>query len=846
MDGGVNVRASAPLSKSRFQKGKTGIAKTTRAKAESAPPIRKVSAPLPPPTELGFIKNTLGYFLASDIEHDFGPGYFRKPPSMFYNINQERAASIVKSPLDEDATTTFIETLKDKSGLSFIPDFEARKSQRIVFTVPEKTGTFKNWTPPVLFGGGNSAIGIIQDAGEKVTDRIGAQNVIAFGSILDPAGKPISKLDNPIWYNPGPEATVTIPLAPFGFDTSVIDSLTVTNFRAGLITALFNVPGKTIDGVTMKPYVEAAPGSKPINNTSIEKVGFFTSIMKANEIASNPTAKGQPPVYFNIGKTLGDSTLVNSAMASFKTNDWSESIENPFYGIGKPPAAKRGEVGWLDWITGDPHPVPPSIYVLKTGDRLNAVRAEIEGVPVILEEQAGKGRTVKQFKYTPGEANDDAIVQAIRIGYETMETATNARYDELIANFQACIDGGLLKVGYSNFAGTDVIDSRNQIGLTVAGKLITKIVEVLTKFKSDVVAWIAGKANQAVADIAEAKAVYNATSEAATRMSPQTTDVVIPKGDTLRFSMKIVVTNLPKLAASDWPIKDSLDISLFNAFSRINTAGARADLATIRGTDVDKRFFSKLPAEAMQGGGQLGGDAVTPEEQAAIDAAEDELLQVFVASTLPEEAQKGGKVSLMRGKFIMTPTPEFRAITAVVTDDRGNSSRPLFDNMFPATAKFIEYCRNYSDFANEDDYFFVLFDLYLNHETVTIIDDVILESILLEFEQMISPIPYGDGMVTLIDFEGEQADVRNRTGGPIVFNAYACHVNLGDASDFGYINEDDGTVDYTIETLDSDTSAPHFGRLETLFLEQYELYLTRTRASVYPKVGGSGRRPLYG
>lgn len=182
-----------------------------------------------------------GYYLSADVAHDFGPGVLNSTP---YNYGGPNANTrLPKTPkIEEDAAVEFIEVdAKNRDETEFIENGSARRSKRIIFTIPTKTATFSASSVPTLFEGGNNAIGIIQDAGSFITGYLGAKNVITFGSILDPAGKPISQSDAPIWYRPPDGAMAQIPLGPFGFDTTKIQGINVLGMTAGLVSSTFTL-----------------------------------------------------------------------------------------------------------------------------------------------------------------------------------------------------------------------------------------------------------------------------------------------------------------------------------------------------------------------------------------------------------------------------------------------------------------------------------------------------------------------------------------------------------------------------------------------------------------------------
>ena len=106
-----------------------------------------------------------GYYLSADVAHDFGPELLQK--SSYNHGGPTANTKLPGTPkIDEDATVEFIEeTAKNKNGTEFIDNGSARRSKRIIFTIPTKTAAYSASSVPTLFEGGNNPIGIIQDAG---------------------------------------------------------------------------------------------------------------------------------------------------------------------------------------------------------------------------------------------------------------------------------------------------------------------------------------------------------------------------------------------------------------------------------------------------------------------------------------------------------------------------------------------------------------------------------------------------------------------------------------------------------------------------------------------------------
>ena len=810
-----------------------------------------------------------GYYLSADVAHDFGPGVLTSTP---YNHGGPTAnMNLPGTPkIEEDAAVDYIEEkAKNRDGNEFIENGIARRSKRIIFTIPTKTAVFSASSVPTLFEGGNDAIGIIQDAGSFITGYLGAKNVITFGSILDPAGKPISQSDAPIWYRPPDGASAEIPLGPFGFDTKKILGITVSGMTAGLVSSTFTLGDegnkKVYDAVTMKVYKDTVPlGKKPINNTKIESSGFYTSIAKAEgatKSKNNPVEA--PPTYlFNIGKTLGDAALVASAMPSFRSNDETRLVPNPLYGVGTPPARDRDSIGWHDWISGEPVN-GPSILMLKTGDRLNALRAQMENVPNILEQQAGKGRSVKQYLFTPGKADPEAIKAAVEQGYENLINNVTNRYDTLIQNFSKCLQPDMsLNPMYTIFTETPTIKSTDRDGLFLAGKLIKILNRCLTDLSADIIKWLRQRSKYDPNDIETFQTNYNSDVETCTRVAPQTTDVLYTKQGVTKVKLKIIVSQVPKVLPEGYtcPLKISLDISLWNAFLKLQRGKG---LSAIKGTDIYNRFFipieSILPTiseEFEQSGGGVGislPQSQAPEPEEDEEVTEEDLLAEFVDYVSPSPPKK---VEMNGGGN---------------TGVRVNDSRlwlryteATFEIEFPLVYLFHMYLyqklgvgMEYEGkiIPNYNKTFSTIYDIKLNRgEQNSIADDTFLNEFMKEVDYL--TIEKNDlekeetkNKDILVIFSGGKpapSSRREGTGGTAAFNAFTYYINQQNANTFGFIDPLPKEPDETTIVKHEIGTMPSFKKLEELFLEKAKLYLTILRSgTAYFYVSQGGRRPLY-
>jgi hypothetical protein len=776
-----------------------------------------------------------GYYLSADVAHDFGPGVLNSTP---YNHGGPNANTrLPETPkIEEDAAVDYIEEkAKNKNGTEFIENGSARRSKRIIFTIPTKTAVFNASSVPTLFEGGNNAIGIIQDAGSFITGYLGAKNVITFGSILDPAGKPISQSDAPIWYQPPDGAFAEIPLGPFGFDTTKIQGTSVLGMTAGLVSSTFTLgDGTVLDAVTMNRYNPQTPGRKPINTTKIESSGFYTSIAKAEEAAKNPAARevvrNNYGYLFNIGKTLGDAALVASAMPSFRSNDERQLLPNPLYGVGTPTARDRDSPGWHDWISGEPVQ-GPSILMLKTGDRLNALRAQMENVPNILEQQAGKGRSVKQYLFTPGKADPNAILAAVNQGYVNLKANVAGRYTTLIQNFNKCLQPDVsLNPLYTIFTETPTIKSTDREGLVLAGRFIELLTIDLTALKNGILDWLDTRSAFVPTTLDELEIFqtnYNSDVETCTRVAPQTTDVVYTKQGVTKITLKIIVSQLPKVIPEGYtcPLRVSLDISLWNAFKKLERNGGGKGLRAIIGTDVYNRFMVPIsslvgiPDELKGGDVQRGG------------GDEDMLLNEFVnyVSRSPNDdavMTGGAPVSVDDSNLISRYSPT------------------EFEIEFPLVSLFGKYVSENLNVQDFKQTLIAIYDVSLNRGgQTTIVDDTFLDEFMKEAERLTLQDP------PLVSFSGGQAARGHTTSGTAAFNAFTYYINRMNTVDSGFIGRLPVEPDESTQIVSgNENTPPTFLVLERLFLEKAKLYMKDTRTQSYfntSSIQKGGRRPLY-
>lgn len=767
-------------------------------------------------------KLQMGYHLYADVHHDFDSA---GPP--FYNTGAGNVDALFKN---EDDTVRYFR--EQSIATDLFRERDARLSSKIVFTVPAKTGTFQTWSPPVLWAGGNGEIGIVQDAGEKITLPLGAQNVLTFGSILDPAGKPNKQPDAPIWYNPGRNATVTIPLDMFGFEPTVIRAIEIHDLTAGLVKAAFVVPNNAggvvrWDAVSMRKLTDGGPpqGQKPLNQTESADAGFFTSIAGANTVSilgRTQQADGPPDYFFKIGKTLGDAMLVASCMSNYA------GTPNPFYGVG-------ADAGWRSWLGNNP-PVersPPQTLVLKTGDRLNHLRANLLGVGSILEQQASKQRATKQYEYIPAVVSDDAIRASIRRGYDKMIEDATTRYNDLASSFLRCIVGsgsgapGLVD-GATSFTGEEVVKSN--LGKTRVVALLQEIANSLAVVRDEVVGWIRARpgyvemVGAGTMSVDKLRGEYNSDAEVLTRMVPSTTEVLYTKGRPAQTMMKIKI--VVRQGSPLYPTLPPLDISLWNAFRKLNDTTPK-----LNGTDFYNRYYSRVqygwsPAVQAffpQAGGQRGGVrqfSWEDEHREGIDPEETTLF-TELATTLGEPTAEP-KSEVTGGAYSQTGGAQLVQIPDNL------DLKTIIESQFPNTWSYITFLMSTTvedDLGlNFDDSIDQLYRVVAQSDDDLVLDPDVLNIIR---EEWIPSVREGEDTDVSMD-EGPGTEQRGeyrsviseyvtfraidgiRYDAFLMFNLYTCQLNIQNALTFGF--------DTRVSVV-SDTSAPRID--ENTYLVKY-------------------------
>jgi hypothetical protein len=454
----------------------------------------------------GATDKQMGFHLGSDVLHDFGALYKLKKV-------QYHTDPVQNITQDEPIVVDYF---SDKG------DIGNRKDASITFTVPKNTSVFGSWTPPNLTGVENGSVGIVYDAGDKITKQLGARNVITFGSVLDPSKKPVLGPDDPIWFDVGAGTSVNIPLTMFGFDSKKITSLEITKFIGQSTCAIFHTPTEHIDAIRGPSAVAHAGGctSKPINESRASKVGYFVSIKEAKDnvakllVNDNPV-DDQRAMFYLAGKTLGDTMLVASCMDKFG------DMPNPFHltnvrrQIGEAGAVEGGV--WKKLSGGAIGGLGPSTLILKTQDRLNHTRALIMNVPSILQ---------SKFEYTfvPGSIEDTKKVELYNLGYARLRTGLANRYDELIRaldeDVRRKVSGSKITTGGVTFNFKQVFKQ------ALAGNCIDQIISSLTAIRNTIIReYDAEDKNPEGSSASEIKQVYEGIYKRYNKLAPATTSI---------------------------------------------------------------------------------------------------------------------------------------------------------------------------------------------------------------------------------------------------------------------------------------------------------------------------------
>lgn len=334
---------------------------------------------------------------------------------------------------------------------------KVRIRNAISFSIENKTELFPGEGPAAFRpfdDTPNSNVGVLQDAGFLLFRAMGAQNVITFGSVLDQAGKPCGKNDNPIAYIPDTRLTLDIRPCTYGFNEGSVRNIKIGRFIAGLnATCKFD-------------YVfnrELHTGGTPDAGLQINKLGGdFKSIA---EIAATGPDMDRFAGY--IGKALGDISLVASLQETIG------GTVNVFYPGGR-------DMTYVREPARTPKPVITKL-ILNTGDRLNHIRAYAFGVGSVYSSSSGGFRT---FEYIPGVSDESSPYGQFRINLTRIKLlieTVDKTYESLILHIISIRNSGDF-LSHSMKAGLPLIS--NPSYFIRAQQTLDNMVYILEAFRT--------------------------------------------------------------------------------------------------------------------------------------------------------------------------------------------------------------------------------------------------------------------------------------------------------------------------------------------------------------------------
>jgi hypothetical protein len=617
----------------------------------------------------------------------------------------------------------------------------------IEFGMATPTGTFRQRAPP-LVPTGNKTLGVITDNGEFITrDYLNAMHVVSFGNSVDPAATPVLPRDKPIYYKPDRNSNIYIDLQQFGFAPESINGIWIADI--GNLSEVYTAwiqprpRGPTFfDPISMTD--KELVNLDPISNSDLRTFAWIheNTVPKEMNDVSGAYASIKGTVEAGavrkqnkmIGKTLGDTMIVASAMSHFLRYDNDPAnpprIPNPFHGAGQ-------VAGWKNYMSADPASyydgeVPISIAV-KTGDLLNAVRAILKDVPTIFE-QLEAGDMPRHFKFYPSTPDAGSIVDQLPRLYERLVQDVQDRYTNLIEKFEETIEGDVLKSGYSRFQVPDSRaytffsdrDPERAAKRTTAGGFIRRIVVQLGVLRDSTVGYFRAR----IAEMPPTIDRYNEDIRSMLEMCPQT-DEVVRYREGAEILMKLIV-----------PIQRGprpYEIHLYSLFKFVN-----------EGNEPFRRaFLNRFPLPGA-GGARAPMQGGAREEYTA-------LLNDYVTMLTPPDGAGGAPVAKVQLNL--------ETLNAI---DENHNPFLLPANSIPLTCAFIRYNNPVTPAESLNR----LHRLYTHNNNGYIMDNFMLELFEREFERLqnMQAIQIEDGRApppTRIDI--------------LRFNAFTAHVNSENA-----------------------------------------------------------------
>lgn len=746
-----------------------------------------------------------GLHLHADVEHDFG---VVNPP--YYIQHPEFTISTMKN---EDVVSDFFKT----DPQNIIPLRQQRLEYSTKFTNSFRTESFQEWKKNCLSSVGNSVVGIVHDAGTFVADTFGAYNLITFGSIIDPACKPLSEDQHPIYFknNENTRNRLYLKLVSFGFDPNIIDAVMVKDLKMDKVSCVFYTPQVVYDATnpetTTKNIGEESDekikklSQKPINYPS----GFLTSIAKAIK---------QTDIKYKIGKSLGDTLLVVSAMPKLPTNDGKGVFDNPYLTEGK----------WVDENQKEVVP-QPQVAVLKTIDRLNHIRAFIKGVPSILEQPKNiskkrpndstqnsnakkqKGgeiitdkalEIVSRCEFIPGlPTNENELAKKLE---ETIISTKNKfveLYDTLINELQSCIENGNLKKEVSKLSqGKDAV-IQTDLGLELAGNLFTEKlipgVEII-KFKVLLNFYDILDEFDATPNVSEKIRISSKANRLFTLFSPKRTSIFTD--NKVIYEDGVILANIPKKSPvlfGDKEFSGSIKIVLHDLFKYYygNIKPEDNGNPDITSSKLYKFFLSVFDETDFAEG------KLTTDYKELIPLKKEEVVKEKVRNKLNKTVLKNREVSIDQEKI----TKELEDNSGKAEDYAvGNHNQSIAEEYIneentPTLNLFVKYCiTTFGTSLQRATGWAVAITKQL-HNGAVFLDDYLSRNIARE-----------------VELAGQQLSQKGGENGKkdyaiCVFNAFVCYVNKQNARVFGYV--DDEIV------IEDNAISEEYGLREQLYLK---------------------------
>ena len=518
----------------------------TKRKAETS------IAPDPKKTKLECPSEDMKYHLKADMFHDHGSDKFDDPNmAIVYGGNGDTRTT------DEAKVVEYMQKYYPAS------DSQYRLKHTINFTLNNKTDLFPQhagspWKPFLEVS--NSKVAVLQDAGFVLYRAIDAQNLITFGSILDQAGKPASKEDNPIYSKS--TSSFTFPACVYGFNSDSVKDINISNFTGKSVECKFNY--KYAEG-SWNPN-GGTQGVLQIN----KRKGDFMSI---EEVAQ--TFNPQKRFAGFIGKALGDILLVaslTSKIGNVENNLFPSDDLTLLYGKDTEPK-----------VTGIQH------RILNTGDRLNHVRAFMFGVGSVYSPPGVGG--VRKFEYIPGIItiqSDEAVREMYLNRIKLLILQIDTAYNDLLKHLETeVVPGGVFDTSKSMKSGIELVSNASS---ERALNAINYLIPVIETYRTYVLFYYHVFYQYYLATPSESneslKAAYEILLNSAVELTPSATSTVSTRD--IRTIVNIIKTSY--LFYSIYSI-DDLDTEIdYKKQKDISEGGEPSDTDTI----IPKRTIDEL------------------------------------------------------------------------------------------------------------------------------------------------------------------------------------------------------------------------------------------------------------